>query len=301
MPQARCNGLTLEYEALGDASRPAVVLVMGLGLQMIYWPDELCRMLVARGFRVVRFDNRDIGLSTALDHLGKPSIALQAMKYALHLPMKGPYRIDDMANDTLGLLDALGIRRAHLVGASMGGMISQNLAARVPERVISLTSIMSTTGCRKLPPPTARARRALLQAPARKGDYEGAVRRMVKVLRAIGSKTYPADEGELRAFCERHVSRSYNPAGAMRQLVAIAASGDRTEVVKRIRVPTLVIHGDEDPLLKPPCGEETARVIREAGGDVALEIVRGMGHDLPRPLLEAVGGRIAAHCGRAAA
>jgi proline iminopeptidase len=182
----------------------------------------------------------------------------------------------------------------------MGGMIAQNIAANSAQRVLTLTSIMSTTGKRGLPPPTARARRALLEAPAKREDFEGAVRRMMNVLREIGSRTHPASEEELRDMCERHVRRRHNPAGGARQLVAIAASGDRTAIVKRIKAPTLVIHGDEDPLLRPACAEETARVLRAAGVDVTLEIVKGMGHDLPAPLLPQIAWMIASHCQRVA-
>jgi pimeloyl-ACP methyl ester carboxylesterase len=296
VPAIQADRLTLEYESLGNPADPAIVLVMGLGMQMIMWPEAFCGMLVARGFRVVRFDNRDVGLSTHLDHLGAPNVALATLKFLLHLPLKSAYFIDDMARDTAALLDGLGINRAHLVGASMGGMIAQNLAATAPAKVASLVSIMSTTGKRSLPPPTSRARRALLQAPAKRGDIEGATRRLMRVLRAIGSETHPADEGFLRELCERHVRRSYNPAGVARQLIAIAASGDRSAAVRRIRAPTLVIHGDEDPLVRPPCGEETARVIREGGGDARLEMIRGMGHDLPVPLLPQLAELIAGHC-----
>ena len=271
---------------------------MGLGMQLIMWPEQLCEMLAAKGFHVVRFDNRDVGLSSHLDQLGTPNIALATLKYLLRLPLKAAYLIDDMARDTAALLDALGIARAHVVGVSMGGMIAQNLAANAPAKVASLTSIMSTTGKRSLPPPTSRARRALLRAPAKPGDVEGATRRLMSVLREIGSQTYPAEEGYLRELCEKHVRRSYDPAGVARQLMAVAASGDRTAVVRRINVPTLVLHGDEDPLLRPACGEETARVIRDAGGDVKLEIIRGMGHDLPIPLLPQLTERIAEHCFR---
>jgi pimeloyl-ACP methyl ester carboxylesterase len=298
VPSIPANGLALEYESLGNPADPAIVLVMGLGVQMILWPDAFCEMLVAQGFRVVRFDNRDAGLSTQLDHLGTPRIGLETLKYLLHLPLKAPYLIEDMARDTVALLDALGIAKAHVVGASMGGMIAQNLAAAAPSRLASLTSIMSTTGKRSLPRPTAAARRALLAKPARRGDVEGAIGRMMKLLRAIGSRTHPAEEGSLRALCERHVRRQYNPPAIARQLMAIAASGDRTEAVARIKAPTLVLHGDEDPLLLAACGEETARVIRSAGGDVTLEIVRGMGHDLPVPLLARLAQSIASHCKR---
>ena len=296
MPAISANGLTLEYDTRGNPGDPVILLVMGMGVQMVLWPEVFCDLLAAAGFRVVRFDNRDIGLSTKLDHLGTPSVALAAIKYALHLPLKAPYVIDDMARDTAALMDALGIKRAHLVGASMGGMIAQNLAASAPARVASLTSIMSTTGCRSLPQPTMRARRALMAAPAKAGDTEGAIRRLMKTLRVIGSRTHPAEEGYLRALCERHVRRSYHPPGIARQLVAIAATGDRTAVLKQIRSPTLVLHGDEDPLLRPACGEATASVIREGGGEARLEMVPGMGHDLPVPLLPRLAATIAAHC-----
>ena len=299
MASIAANGLTLEYDARGNPGDPVILLVMGLGVQMVLWPEAFCDLLAAKGFRVVRFDNRDIGLSTKLDHLGMPRIALEAVKFALHLPLKAPYFIDDMARDTRALLEGLGIERAHVVGASMGGMIAQNLAALAPEKVASLISIMSTTGKRSLPPPTLRARRALMTPPAKAGDIEGATRRLMKLLREIGSRTHPAEEGYLRELCERHVRRSYYPPGVARQLVAIAATGDRTAVVKRIRAPTLVLHGDEDPLLRPACGEATARAIREGGGQATLEIVAGMGHDLPVPLLPRLAESIARHCARA--
>jgi len=290
------NGLEIEYDERGAASAPAMLMIMGLGVQSIFWPERLCDLLAAAGFRVVRFDNRDIGLSTSLDHLGTPRVGLEAIKYALHLPVRAPYRIDDMARDTLGLMDALGIARAHVVGASMGGMIAQNLAAAAPARVASLTSIMSTTGRRSLPQPTPAARRALMMPPAKPGDTEGAVIRMMSLLRVIGSRSFPAPEEELRDLCERHVRRSYRPAGVARQLVAIAASGDRTDVVKRIAAPTLVLHGDEDPLVRTGCGEATAEAIRAGGGHARFEAVRGMGHDLPTPLLPVIAEAIVAHC-----
>ena len=296
MPSIAANGLTFEYDARGSPGDPVILLVMGLGMQMVIWPEAFCDRLAAAGFRVVRFDNRDIGLTTKLESLGMPSIVRESVKYALHLPVNSPYRIDDMARDTQAVMDALGIARAHVVGASMGGMIAQNLAVLAPGKVASLTSVMSTTGSRKLPQPTMRARRALMMTPAKRGDTEGAIRRMMKVLRAIGSESLPAEEGYLRALCERHVKRSYYPPGVARQLVAIAASGDRTDIVKRIKAPTLVLHGDEDPLVRPPCAEATARAIREGGGKATVEMVKGMGHDLPVPLLPRLADAIAAHC-----
>jgi proline iminopeptidase len=296
VPPIAVDGLALEYESLGDPGHPAILLVMGLGVQMILWPDAFCEMLVAKGFRVVRFDNRDIGLSSKLDHLGMPDIGRQAVRYFLHLPLRAPYFIEDMARDTEGLLDALGIARAHVMGASMGGMIAQNLAARAPHRVASLVSLMSTTGSRRLPSPRPRALRALLLPPPPEGDVEAATRRLMQLFRIIGSRTYPAEEGYLRAWCERHVRRSYYPPGVARQLLAIAASGDRTEVVRRIKAPTLVLHGDEDPLLLPACGEATARAIREGGGTASMALVRGMGHDFPVEVLPELAERVAQHC-----
>ena len=189
MTAIQADLVSLEYESFGPASDPAILLVMGLGMQMIMWPDAFCEMLVAKGFRVVRFDNRDAGLSTQLDHLGMPSLGIATLKFLLRLPLKAPYLVGDMARDTAALLAALGIERAHVVGASMGGMIGQNLAADFPGRVLTLTSIMSTTGKRSLPGPTAKARRALLTPPARRGDIEGATVRLMNVLRAIGSYT----------------------------------------------------------------------------------------------------------------
>ena len=299
MAGVEANGLTLDVETVGDASHPAVVLVMGLGANMRLWPDELCTALVDAGFRLVRFDNRDCGGSSILRHLGVPNFAMASLRYALHLPVRSPYSLDDMARDTVGVLDALGIARAHVVGASMGGMIAQNLAASHPDRGASLTSIMSTTGRRGLPGPTPAARRAIMAPPAPAGDFEGAVRRMMRVLRAIGSRSHPADAAWLRGFCERHVRHGVCPDGAVRQLMAIVAAGDRTPIVRRIRVPTLVLHGDEDPLLKLACGEATAEAIRAGGGEVSLEVVRGMGHDFPLPLLPAITARIVEHCGEA--
>ena len=296
MPQISANGLSFEYESLGNPQDPVILLVMGLGVQLVLWPDELCRMLVERGFRVVRFDNRDIGLSSKLDHVGMPNIAREAIKYWLHLPLKAPYYIEDMSRDTEAILDALGIARAHVVGASMGGMICQNLAARAPAKVASLVSMMSTTGHRRLPSPRPRAYKALLAPPPKPHETEAAIVRMMKLLRAIGSTTYPAEESYLRGVCERHVRRSFNPPGAARQLLAIAASGDRTSVVRTIRVPTLVMHGDEDPLLLPACGEATLKAIRAGGGDATMAMIHGMGHDLPVEVLPEMAERIAAHC-----
>ena len=298
MPKIAVDRLELEYESCGDPASPVILLVMGLGMQLVAWPEAFCEMLAAKGFRVVRFDNRDIGLSSRLDHLGIPDVNRQALRYLLRLPLKADYYIEDMARDTLGFMDALGIRRAHVVGASMGGMIAQNLAAAAPDRVASLTSVMSTTGSRRLPNPRPRALRALLLPPPPAGDVEAAIKRMMQLFRIIGSTTYPAKESYLRGWIERHVRRSFNPPGATRQLMAIAASGDRTEVVRRIKVPTLVLHGDEDPLLRVECGKATARAINEGGGKAELEVIHGMGHDFPEELVPGLADRIAAFCAK---
>jgi pimeloyl-ACP methyl ester carboxylesterase len=286
------NGISLEYETLGNPDRPVILLIMGLGMQLVAWPDAFCERLAERGFFIIRFDNRDAGLSTSFDASGVPNLFANYLKYLVHIPPAATYLIDDMVGDAAGLLDALGVGRAHVVGASMGGMIAQNLAARHPARVLSLTSIMSTTGRRGLPPPTLKARAALMQPPARRGDVEGAVTRMMNLFRTIGSPGYPEDEGVLRQFCERHVRRAYRPKGAARQMLAIAASGDRTEVVRTIRAPTLVLHGAADPLVPPACGIETARVIPNA----RMEMIEGMGHDIPSALHARLADEIAAHC-----
>ena len=296
MPDVSVNGVSLHFESLGRDDHPAIVLVMGLAMQMIVWPDALCDALVSNGFRVIRFDNRDVGLSSHLDMLGSPFMAFHYVRHFLRLGVDAPYRIDDMANDTVGLIDALRLERPHIVGASMGGMIAQHVAAQYPGKIASLVSMMSTTGKRSLPQPRWKTMLALMQPRAAPGDIEGAVDRMMKILRAIESRTYPMDEARLRDLCERHVRRAYYPAGGARQLLAIAASGDRTDVVRSIKVPTRVIHGDQDPLIHPEAGFDTARTIVEGGGDGSLSIVEGMGHDLPAPLLPRIVDEIVWHC-----
>ena len=296
MPNIDANGISLHYESLGNENDPPILLVMGLAVQMILWPDAFCQMLVEKGFRVIRFDNRDVGLSTHLDHLGTPNIALEYVKFMMRLPVKAPYLIDNMAADTAALIDALALKRPHVVGASMGGMIAQNLAANYPDRVATLTSIMSTTGRRSLPKPTWKTMRAIMQPPAKRGDTQGAIDRMVNVFNVISSKTFPPDPVALRDMCTRHVMRSNYSPGAARQLMAIAASDDRTYIVRNIKAPTLVLHGDEDKLVSPVCGMETAREIVYGGGKAKISIIKGMGHDLPMPLLPQIAEEITAHC-----
>jgi len=292
MPTVQTNGITLEYEILGADNATPLLLIMGLGMQMIGWPEGFCAKLVDAGFRVIRFDNRDVGLSTKLDHLGSPNVPLEFIKFMMRLPLKAPYLIDDMARDAAGLLDQLGISGAHVVGASMGGMIAQNLAAHFPEKVLSLTSIMSSTGRRSLPGPTSKARRALLTPPAKRGDIDGAIARMKSVFTAIGSPGFIETDATLDDLCARHVRRSYHPPGSARQLIAIAASGDRTKTVRRITARTLVVHGKDDPLVPVAAGIDTAREIPHA----KLCVIDGMGHDLPTGLHQRLVDEIAGHC-----
>jgi len=282
MATVSANDLRIEYESFGDNSAPAIVLIMGLGMQLIAWPDPFCQKLAAAGFRVIRFDNRDIGLSTHFDERGVPNMIWAFMKARIGLRVRGPYDLNDMAADTVGLLDALQIEKAHVVGASMGGMIAQQVSARYPARARSLVSIMSSSGDRRLPPATRDAQRALFGRPADPRDQNSIVEHSVKVWDVIGSPGFPTEPAEVRARVQRSVARSYHPQGVARQLVAILASGDRSSDLRSVRAPTLVIHGDCDPLVRPACGEDTAKKIPGA----KLRIVTGMGHDMAAwPLL----------------
>ena len=285
------NGITLEYESMGDPSAPALLLVMGLGMQLVAWPDAFCERLVQHGFRVIRFDNRDTGLSQKFDGLGVPRIPRAMLRALLGLRVRAPYDLGDMARDTVGLLDALGIRAAHVVGASMGGMIAQLVAAHYPERVLSLTSIMSTTGARHLRQPTLRVRRELLRRPEDPGSVESIIDNYEHLYGVIASPGYPTPREELRARIRRGVERSYYPQGFLRQLAAILASGDRSAVLGRIACPTLVIHGKADPLVPCEGGIDTARRIR----DSKLVLLDGFGHDLPSQLHDRFAAMIAAH------
>ncbi len=291
MTAIRSNGITLEFESLGDPAAPAVLLIMGLGMQMVAWPDPFCERLVKHGFRVIRFDNRDIGLSQKFDELGVPRITRAVLRALLGLRVRAPYDLDDMARDTVGLLDALGIRAAHVVGASMGGMIAQLVAAHYPERVLSLTSIMSTTGARHLRQPSMRTRRELLRRPEDPTSVDSIIDNYEHLYRVIASPGYPTPREELRARIRLGVERSYHPQGFLRQLGAILASGDRSAVLGRITCPTLVIHGKADPLVPYEGGVDTAYRIR----DSRLVLLDGFGHDLPPQLHDRFADMIAAH------
>ena len=279
-------------EALGDPAHPAIVLIMGLGLQLVAWPDSLCQALVDGGYRVVRFDNRDCGLSARAPAHGRFDLFRTIAASVLKLPVPSPYTLHDMALDTLGVMDALTIQRAHIVGVSMGGMIGQVLAAEHPQRVASLTSIMSTSGHPRLQQPALRIRRVVVARPARPDDVESVIDNQVRIVRAIGSPVHHEPEQALRERVGRGIRRAYEPAGLARQVMAIIASGDRRALLKRITAPTLVIHGRDDPLVPLPGGHDTADHIPGA----KLRVVDGMGHDLSPALLPLLSQAILDHC-----
>lgn len=278
------NGIRLEVEvsapSVSGAAVP-VLLVMGLGMQLVAWPPELVVGLLAQGRTVIRFDNRDAGLSTKRAEWGRPNLWIAAIKHALRLPLRTAYTLDDMAADTVGLLDALGVQRCHLVGVSMGGMIGQIVAARHPARVVSFTCIMSSSGARHLPGPTPPARRVLLARPPDPRDRDAQIEHFVRVLSVIGSPGFPTPAARLREHVALGVNRAVHPIGIARQLVALAAAGDRSALLSRIVAPTAIVHGRADPLVPVAAAEDLARKIPGA----TLTVVDGMGHDLPPGLI----------------
>ena len=274
------NGIAIEVDDQGPANAEPLLLIMGLGMQLVGWPDELVQLLVSRGFRVIRFDNRDIGLSQYFDHHGVPSLAWAGMRYAMHLPVSSPYTLRDMADDAAGVLDALGIDSAHVCGASMGGMIAQHLAVAHPQRVRSLTLMMTTSGSRRLPQPSMHVRKALMSRPSGP-SLDAAAAHLQRLLGIIGSPAYPPDPARLQQRLTETVQRAWHPAGSARQILAIVADGDRSAMLPRIQAPTRVIHGRDDPLVPVRCGEDLAARIPGA----ELDIIPGMGHDLPLELL----------------
>ncbi|MFO1268992.1 MAG: alpha/beta fold hydrolase [Rubrivivax sp.] len=273
------NGIEIEVDDQGPAGGEPLLLIMGLGMQLIAWPDELVAELVARGFRVLRIDNRDAGLSTSLDHLGVPNVGWAALRHALHLPVHAPYTLADMAADTLGVLDALGLASVHVCAASMGGMVAQHLAAQHPERVRSLTLMMTSTGARSLPQARLHVRQALLSRPRSQSEAD-IVAHLERIVGVIGSPAFPPSPERLRERLLASVRRAWRPAGTMRQLVAIAADGDRSALVQGIRVPTRIIHGEADPLVPVAAGHDLAKRVPGAEAD----FIAGMGHDLPLEL-----------------
>ena len=273
--KVRANGIDIEVEDTGGESRPVVLLIMGLNMQLIAWPDNLVRGLVDAGFRVVRHDNRDAGLSTQFDHAGTGNLLWQGLRYRFGMPVRSAYGLQDMADDALGVLDALGIRQAHVVGASMGGMIAQRLAATAPERVSSLVSVMSSSGARGLPGPRGDVVAMLMRRPAGR-DEAALVAHSMRFVRLIAGSVYPPDDAALRERLTIALRRAYRPRGLMRQIAAVAADSGREKLLARIACPTLVLHGDADPLLPIACGLDTARRIPGA----RFVPLAGMGHDL---------------------
>jgi proline iminopeptidase len=290
MPSLNANGIRIAFDTAGDPKAAPLLLVPGLGMQLTAWPEEFVDGLVELGFYVIRYDNRDTGLSTKFEHAGMPSLGLAWLKSLLRLPLRPPYTLEDMADDAVGVLSALGVARAHVVGVSMGGMIGQLMASKFPSRVLSLTSIMSSSGRRGLPGATKEVKRALLRRPAAT-DADAMIEQGVRLLQAIGSPAYPTPEKQLRRRVARALRRNCCPGGVLRQSLAVAASGDRTAQLRSIAAPTLVIHGAADPMVPLACGIDTAQAIPNA----RLEVIEGMGHDLPTQLLERLLALIDAH------
>ena len=282
----------IEFEALGSPAHPAIVLIMGLGMQLVAWPDAFCQMLVDGGYRVIRFDNRDCGLSARAPAGPRFGLFKAVAASVLKLPVPSPYTLHDMAGDTLAVMDALHIRQAHMVGVSMGGMIGQVLAAEHPQRVLSLVSIMSTSGHPRLAQPKLPIRQLIMSKPARPHDLESVIDHQVRVVSALGSPRYKEAPQDLRERVGRGIRRAYDPAGIGRQVMAVIASGDRRPLLRKIKAPTLVIHGRDDPLVPLPGGEDTAAHISGA----KLQVVDGMGHDLSPALLPQLAADILRHC-----
>jgi pimeloyl-ACP methyl ester carboxylesterase len=292
--QISANGIAVEVDDQGPPNGEAVLLIMGLGMQLIAWPDALVADLLGRGFRVVRFDNRDAGLSQGFDDLGVPNPMVSGLKHLVHLPVRPPYTLADMAADARGVLDSLGIARAHVVGASLGGMVAQHLAARHPERVRSLTLIMTTSGARALPRPSMDVSRMLMSRP-RSLDPEAVADHLARVFSVIGSPAFRPDPVAFHGQLLQGVRRAYRPAGTARQLAAVIADGDRTPLLSGIRAPTHIIHGQADPLVPVAAAHELARHIPGA----TLDVVPGMGHDFPAVLMPRVAQGIASAAERA--
>ncbi len=284
------TGIEIFYEDRGDPSAEVILLVMGLGAQMTLWPDELVAALVGDGFRVIRYDNRDIGLSQKFEGARAPSLPVQVLRKKIGFPAKVPYTLKDMADDGIGLLDALGVERAHVVGASMGGMIAQLMAVHHGERLASLTSIMSTTGNGKLPQAEKHAIDALV-APIQSMEEESLVAHGLNIAKNIGSPGYPFDPDQQRERVLLNMRRSVYPAGLPRQLAAIIDDGCRRSRLANVTVPTLVMHGEADPLVKLEAGEDTAKHISGA----RLVTIPGWGHDLPIALIPRIASEIAGH------
>ncbi|MBO0332682.1 alpha/beta fold hydrolase [Sneathiella sp. CAU 1612] len=284
------NNLSLEYETFGTPSDPAVILIAGLGFQLVDWPASFCEAIAAQNFHVIRFDNRDIGLSQKLDEKGLPDMAHIMQRVQAGEAPTVPYHLSDMAADVAGLMDGLKIDTAHMVGMSMGGMIAQLMAIFYPEKLHSLTSIMSSSGNRHLPPSTPAATSVLMSAPASQ-SIDDVVEFGLEVNDVIGSPGYRWNRDALKEHIRFCVTRSYSPAGYLRQYAAVMASNPRVSELPGVTAPTLVIHGKDDPLIPYAAGEDTARLIPGA----RLELVDGMGHDLSPALCEHLAGLLLPH------
>jgi len=288
------RGLHLDYEWTGPFDGPVLILIMGLGMQRVAWPPELLAGLAARGLRVLSFDNRDIGLSgtgTLAPHMG---VRRAVLRYFLHLPIRAPYSLDDMAADTLALADALHVERFHVAGISMGGMIGQQLALMAPDRVLSLCSMLSSAGPRSAPAPHWRVTRRMLRAPSLNSTPEQRIEHYVALFTEIGQHDDLVEIERLRRGLTAALSRAYRPAGTMRQLLAISAEPDRSARLRHIRTPTLIVHGARDPLVPVAAAHHLARVLPHA----QLKIIEGLGHDLPAWVMPQLVDLLAAQCGR---
>jgi len=287
------NGIEIEYETFGPTSGDPLLLVMGLGAQLTLWDDEFCQMLADTGFFAIRYDNRDIGLSSYFDHAGPPDMMKLMMARAQGDPVQTAYTLDDMADDAAGLLDALSIDRAHVVGASMGGMIAQTIAIRHGARVKSLVSVMSTTGSPDAEPAKPDVMAALMRPPA--GSREAQIEQSIDLNRTIGSPGFARDEQRTRERIARDYDRAFHPEGTQRQMAAIVTADSRMDALGQLRMPTLVIHGDADVLVPPSNGQQTARAIPGA----ELMMIEGMGHDFPPEIFERVTKAIADNAAKA--
>lgn len=291
MAKTKANGIEIEYETFGRKGDPALLLIMGLGAQLTLWPESLCEGLAGQGFFVVRYDNRDVGLSTDFDKWGVPDLMGAFARLMKGEKVEAPYLLSDMAADAIGLLDALDIDRAHMVGASMGGMIAQVIAGTYPQRTRSLVSIMSTSGRIGLPmgkPEAVAMLSSLPEGPAR----EQLIAHGIKLRSVIGSPEYPTDPARMRALVERNIDRRYYPAGAARQYLSIMVSGPRVDLLKTVKVPTLVLHGEDDPLLPVECGRDVASLVPGA----KIETFPGWGHDVPEQMVPKLVGSISGFC-----
>ena len=295
MARAQVNGIELEYETFGDRGARPLLLIMGLGAQLLLWEEEFCAELVGRGHYVIRYDNRDVGLSTKLEQAGEPNVLEVMQAAAAGRPVEVAYTLDEMADDAAGLLDVLGLDTAHVAGASMGGMIAQTLVLRHADRVRSLTSIMSTTGNPDLSLPQPDALGALMRPRVKERD--GAIEQAVSLQRTIGGTGFPFDEERTRRMAARSYDRSFYPVGVARQIAAVLASGNRAPVLASVEAPTLVIHGDADPLVPLEGGRDTAQAIPDA----ELLVIEGLGHEMPPPVWPRIIDAIAEHTEKAEA